>query len=231
MLQNDLRMILDKQGALFCCHKRTTLQKVEQNNHTLAFCEFLLWGSFLGLIFFVFPYINGDAWFPVLSLIFLTSQVFFVLTVKTDPGFMKRSKTVSFLRLVEKFDHNMLCPACEVICTADSKHCYVCNQCVERMDHHCQWVNNCIGINNHHYFYIYIVTQMIYLLSSICVCVFNINLWMSSETMEKAKSTFMFPQVLISDIDIAQIAYDSTIVISLLLTIVFMPFLSVLIYI
>lgn len=72
---------------------------------------------------------------------------------------------------------------------------------------------------------------MIYLLSSIFICVFNINLWMSTETMDKAKSTFMFPQVLISDIDIAQIAYDSTIVISLLLTIVFMPFLSVLIYI
>ena len=76
---------------------------------------------------------------------------------------MQGSSKIPFVRLVEKFEANLLCPHCEVICTADSRHCYICDQCVERFDHHCQWVNNCIGINNHSYFYLFIILQDIYL--------------------------------------------------------------------
>ena len=76
---------------------------------------------------------------------------------------MRGNSSIKFLKLVEKFDANMLCPACEVICTADSRHCYICNMCVERFDHHCQWVNNCVGVKNHTYFYIYICLQALYM--------------------------------------------------------------------
>ena len=158
-LKDELKILLDKQPThLPCCHFRQPMQKIEQNNKTLALCEFMLWGTFIGMVIFVFPYINGDGWFPFLSLLFFSSQIFFTLTAKADPGFMRGRSQIPFIRLVEKFDPNMLCPACEVICTADSRHCYICNQCVERFDHHCPWVNNCIGINNHSYFYLYIVT-------------------------------------------------------------------------
>lgn len=51
-----------------------------------------------------------------------------------------------------------LCPECYVIKTPRSKHCSVCNKCVERYDHHCPWINNCIGVKNHNLFISFIST-------------------------------------------------------------------------
>jgi palmitoyltransferase len=39
--------------------------------------------------------------------------------------------------------------ACESRVFAASKHCRLCNKCVERFDHHCKWLNNCIGRHNY----------------------------------------------------------------------------------
>lgn len=96
-------------------------------------------------------------------MLFIGTMTFYTLTVRNQPGYMKSNQYIPFIRLVEKFDPNMLCPKCEVICTSDSRHCYICNRCVERWDHHCQWVNNCIGIQNHSYFYLFVVLQFLYM--------------------------------------------------------------------
>lgn len=52
-----------------------------------------------------------------LILMFVLTNIFFVVTWKRNPGYLEKSKKVSFVRMVEKFDPNMLCPTCEVICT------------------------------------------------------------------------------------------------------------------
>ena len=96
---------------------------------------------------------------------------------------MRGSSQIPFIKLVEKFDPNVLCPTCEVICTADSRHCYICNRCVERFDHHCPWVNNCVGINNHAYFYLYVITQAIYLAATTIMALSNITLLISKDTL------------------------------------------------
>ena len=54
-----------------------------------------------------------------------------------------------------------LCPECMIIKTPRSRHCSVCNKCVERYDHHCPWINNCVGINNHRNFMIFIAALVI----------------------------------------------------------------------
>jgi len=54
--------------------------------------------------------------------------------------------------MLRNFDPVLLCPDCQIIRTARSRHCSICNKCVERFDHHCPWVNNCVGVQNHHYF-------------------------------------------------------------------------------
>jgi len=50
-----------------------------------------------------------------------------------------------------------MCPECEVLRTPRSKHCAICNRCVERFDHHCPWINNCVGVNNHNSFLVFIM--------------------------------------------------------------------------
>ena len=127
----------------------------------------------LSLFTFNFTDIYSDGWFPLVIMIFIAAMTFFGLTVKISPGYMRGTSNVPFVRLVEKFEANLLCPKCEVICTAESRHCYICDQCVERFDHHCQWVDNCIGKENHSYFYIFIILQDLYLVIVVIMAILS----------------------------------------------------------
>jgi len=70
----------------------------------------------------------------------------------------------TFLDLLTKFNPTELCPDCKVIRTPRSRHCAICNVCVERFDHHCPWINNCVGVRNHGPF-------LLFLLSTWVLCV------------------------------------------------------------
>ena len=175
--------------------------------------------------------IYADGWFPILFMIFTGAMIFFFLTWRVDPGYMQGKSTIPFVRLVEKFEANLLCPHCEVICTADSRHCYTCNQCVERYDHHCQWVNNCIGIGNHSYFYLFIILQDLYLILVVVMAVFNIDLIISNETLAKARQTVLIPQIVNTDALTAQVMFDFSLIVAMMLSLFFTPFLSYLVYI
>ena len=54
-----------------------------------------------------------------------------------------------------------------------SKHCIICDKCIEKFDHHCVWINNCVGGRNIKYFYYFIFIHWILvtyasILSSFC---------------------------------------------------------------
>merc|ERR1712166_650775 len=64
------------------------------------------------------------------------------------------------------FQKNNECKTCLFIKPPRSKHCSICDHCVEKFDHHCVWVNQCIGINNYKWF-------MIYTLLHVILCVYG----------------------------------------------------------
>ncbi|VAH88026.1 unnamed protein product [Triticum turgidum subsp. durum] len=46
------------------------------------------------------------------------------------------------------------CSLCEAEVLKNSKHCRVCDKCVDGFDHHCRWLNNCVGKRNYKGFFI-----------------------------------------------------------------------------
>lgn len=126
--------------------------------------------SFFVLILFTFPVSDSLAWVIFILALFLGSTIFWLLATFIDPGYMRKHPKLQFLTLVERFDSSCLCPKCKVIWTPWSRHCNICDKCVERFDHHCPWINNCIGTNNHGYFLFFIIFLYFYLLSISIFC-------------------------------------------------------------
>ena len=116
----------------------------------------------------------------------LVAVSFFVFTACKNPGFVQKSKKISFLKLNQYFHPDYICPTCEILRPSESRHCYICNKCVDRFDHHCQWVNQCIGIGNHNVFYLFLITIWAYLAYVDYVCFVNIDLSITEKVIQEA---------------------------------------------
>ena len=55
------------------------------------------------------------------------------------------------------------CPACRANVHVYSYHCKRCNRCSDEFDHHCKYLNNCIGKKNYKYFFMILLSLIVYL--------------------------------------------------------------------
>ena len=163
-----MAIVQEEPSGWQCLMLKTPLKKVEQTYKTVIMYIVLMAISYMVINYFFllspelfhFPRIIVHS----THVSFLLSFVLFMILWLTDPGYLYQDSTINFYEIVEQFDPNHLCPECQVIRTERSRHCNICNRCVERFDHHCPWINNCVGIRNHGYFYLYIVITIIYIL-------------------------------------------------------------------
>ncbi|XP_028821328.1 probable palmitoyltransferase ZDHHC4 isoform X3 [Denticeps clupeoides] len=94
--------------------------------------------------------------------LWVMKSIFFFLCWSRDPGTLTRANHATQLQ-VYPFDQSLFhsgdfCHTCQLQKPARSKHCSVCDRCVQRFDHHCVWVNNCIGAQNTRFFLLYVLS-------------------------------------------------------------------------
>ena len=116
-----------------------------------------------------------------LSLIYLQLTLFtltlclHLISLCKDPGYLKRPSDIEFMDMMKIFDPVLLCADCEVVRTDRSRHCSICNKCVERFDHHCPWINNCVGLDNHGVFMCFLMSMLMLLSTTLISLIMNFN--------------------------------------------------------
>jgi len=134
------------------------------------------------LVYFPHKTISYNYIFILYTILFFALHSFYLCSV-SNPGIIK-PKNISSLKKKYPYDflfnsEEKFCNKCNMDKINRSKHCIICDKCIEKFDHHCVWINNCVGGRNIKYFYYFIFIHWILvtyasILSSFCFY-FEIN--------------------------------------------------------
>ena len=118
----------------------------------------------------------------------LASCCLFLVCVAIDPGMHKRGKR-RLIELMESVDADAFCAFCEIVRSSSTRHCVICNRCVERYDHHCPWIDNCVGVRNHNYFLALLITLFLSFMESLVIYCFATSILWSQNVVKLCKTS------------------------------------------
>ncbi|XP_055517594.1 uncharacterized protein si:ch211-223a10.1 [Leucoraja erinacea] len=118
---------------------------------------------------------------PLLCFMTLLATVLFWMFMKLltkDPGNLHKSdfetKSLTLTHLIRtKQSPSCFCIYCEIVQPKGTKHCRLCNSCMENFDHHCLFLMKCVAKNNQRLFILFlleiIVCHLTFILSALYV--------------------------------------------------------------
>lgn len=120
-------------------------------------------------MFIYIPSILSTVHYYTGTLMIIIAVYSFYQASTLDPGIIKDENQSKWLTRKYPYDDVMYkkdtkCKTCKITKPARSKHCTVCDHCVELFDHHCIWLNNCVGANNFKWFLTFIFMQFLLVL-------------------------------------------------------------------
>ena len=150
----------------------------------------------LSILYFFFPYMREQRiLLPIIEYSFSISTIIFLILyvyiIFSEPGIITKNNNDTWIDIINKGKNiNKMCPYCMVEQGKFSKHCFLCNKCIEIFDHHCHWINNCVGHLNRPYFIGFIISLLITLMVdsfiSINIILFQANSVNSKYLMDNA---------------------------------------------
>ena len=137
------------------------------------------------------PYFD-NTYFSILYLIesFLLFILFFILSF-SDPGTLVNKKYKNFLDIIEQDELlEYYCPKCLIKMNYRTKHCLICEKCIDNFDHHCFWVGNCIGKKNFSLFFNFLIYVIFNTLFNFTITTYYVFTEMSTPYGEKTNDAF-----------------------------------------
>mmetsp|Transcript_7781 Transcript_7781/g.19066 ORF Transcript_7781/g.19066 Transcript_7781/m.19066 type:complete len:332 (-) Transcript_7781:1619-2614(-) len=137
-------------------------------NHFLTFGILALFYALVAIRLHIGVIVGGFILHGI-SLYFLLRCAF------TEPGILPRSSQAANKDIIGDPPKHIVngrevqlayCSTCHIFRPPKTKHCRICDNCVEEFDHHCPWVMNCVAKRNYRYFVGFVAA-----ISSLCVYV------------------------------------------------------------
>lgn len=168
--------------------------------HQLQVVGWLLLAFFIGTTFAVLvpalgPSLRSPALFVLGCLFFLHCVSHFVALAIDPADYELRVRERAGIRAKPDFDRmrhshvieNGLCHICNIRASGpQTKHCRMCNKCVERFDHHCKWLNQCVGARNYVAFLVCVVSAELAALAVFSVCVSELLIYFGNPAFVEA---------------------------------------------
>jgi len=144
------------------------------------------------LVFFIIlPYFNSNIFSSIYIIVSAFVFILYISLSFSNPGKMINNEYNDLLDIVEKGnDAEDFCPYCLVKNNFRSKHCLICQNCIDEFDHHCFWVGNCIGKNNYKLFFIFLIYILLNTLYNIGVNIYYLAIEIGTENIQEDNKAF-----------------------------------------
>ncbi|KAG7388883.1 hypothetical protein PHYPSEUDO_011717 [Phytophthora pseudosyringae] len=152
--------------------------------HVLQLATWVVFPAVMALFFAFYTPILDKTPAIVLSVVYAAACLVTVVSVAactgTDPSddCIMRPSTMGDNR-DSRPDNRVYCNVCMkyvyvllVSRNNQSRHCRLCDKCVDVFDHHCKWLNNCVGKKNYRFFLGSVVGASVFLAVQIAVGIY-----------------------------------------------------------